>query len=229
MTLTKLEKDVIVAIAENEYSDIPGDPVWSFAIEHQTKIAKGKQISGIVSSLVKKGFIVSDTNPGDNNTVYLTKTGIEEYNKIKKEISYKDYIIKPKRDFGQYGFLINGKRVRKGFVVTDKHNINVMPGATWFQTIREAKKGIDVLIKYGEKNFWKGLRVEKKKIEDKKELQAQQKDLTDISIEIKISHDGKIVWINTAEKCILRVCRIQKLLITDMRSKETLDKEGKNE
>ena len=76
-------------------------------------------------------------------------------------MKYKGYIIKPKREFGSDGFLINGKRVQEGFVVTNEHNINVMPGATWFQTIKDAKKGIDVLIKYGEKNFWKGLKTEK--------------------------------------------------------------------
>lgn len=85
MNLTELEKDVIVAIAKNEYSNIPGDPIWAFAIGHQTKIVKGKQISGVVSSLVKKGLVVSETNPGDDDTVYLTKTGIEEYNKIRED------------------------------------------------------------------------------------------------------------------------------------------------
>jgi len=77
------------------------------------------------------------------------------------ENTYKNYIIKPKRDFGQYGFLIDGKMVKEGWVVTDHRNVNVMPGATWFQTIEQSKLAIDVLIKYGENNFWTGLNKEK--------------------------------------------------------------------
>ena len=65
------------------------------------------------------------------------------------------YHIKPKRDFGngpgfwcvnagdtgtgKYGF------VKSGFVVTDGGIINVMPGATWFRTIREALEAISCL------------------------------------------------------------------------------------
>lgn len=91
------------------------------------------------------------------NTGYTAEqiNAIEQFN---IEV-YKDYTIKPKKDFGEYGFLINGKRVRKGFVVVDKHNINIMPGATWFQTIKDAKKGIDVFIEHGVKNFWKGWEI----------------------------------------------------------------------
>ena len=83
-----------------------------------------------------------------------------------KEVDYKGYIIKPKRDFPSYGFLINGKRVHGGFVVTNKHNINVMPAATWFLTIKEAKKGIDVLTKYGENDFWTGWKAEEKEMKN---------------------------------------------------------------
>lgn len=75
---------------------------------------------------------------------------------MSKDIPYKNYIIKPKRDFGTNGFLINGKLVNKGYVVVDKRDVNVMPGATWFQTIKDAKKGINVIIKHGVKNFWFG-------------------------------------------------------------------------
>jgi len=90
-----------------------------------------------------------------------------------KKVDYKGYNINPKRDFGSYGFLIKEKTVSKGFVVTDKHNVNVMPGATWFQTIKDAKNGINVLIKYGEKNFWKGLKKEDKKMSELLEMIEQ--------------------------------------------------------
>jgi len=75
--------------------------------------------------------------------------------------TYKNYIIKPKRDFGQNGYLIDGKMVKKGWVVTNHRNINVMPGATWFQTIEQSELAIDVLIEYGEDNFWTGWNKEK--------------------------------------------------------------------
>jgi hypothetical protein len=59
-------------------------------------------------------------------------------------VRYRLLIITPKRDFGD-GFLIKGKMVKEGWVVTDGF-CNVMPGACWFQTIDEAKRAIDVLI-----------------------------------------------------------------------------------
>ena len=42
-------------------------------------------------------------------------------------------------------------------------------------------------------------------------------DLTETPIEIKISHDGKTVWINTHEKCVFRAEKIPELFIKDMR------------
>jgi len=79
------------------------------------------------------------------------------------EITYKNFIINPKRDFGQYGYLIDGEMVKEGWVVTNQQNVNVMPGATWFQTIEQSKLAIDVLIKYNENNFWDGWNKEKLK------------------------------------------------------------------
>jgi hypothetical protein len=57
---------------------------------------------------------------------------------------YRTLFIVPKRDFGT-GFLIKGKMVKKGWVVTDG-TCNIMPGATWFQTVPQAKHAIDTLI-----------------------------------------------------------------------------------
>lgn len=81
MKLTELEKDVIIAIAKNEYSDNPGDPVWTFIIEDNTDL-HSKQISGVVSSLTKKGLVDSN-DEGKDSTVWLTKNGVEEYHKLK--------------------------------------------------------------------------------------------------------------------------------------------------
>lgn len=70
------------------------------------------------------------------------------------------YHIKPKRDFDKYGFLINGKWVRSGFVVTDGL-CNVMPGATWFGTLRQALVGIDCLERSQDYHeFWKLIRAD---------------------------------------------------------------------
>lgn len=44
-------------------------------------------------------------------------------------------------------------------------------------------------------------------------------DLNGLPIEIKISHDGKTVWINTSEGCALRANKISELFIDDMRRK----------
>lgn len=56
------------------------------------------------------------------------------------------YRIKPKRDFTAKGFWIDGAWVRQGFVVTDESGTtNVMPAATWFRTIADAMRGIEVL------------------------------------------------------------------------------------
>lgn len=62
-----------------------------------------------------------------------------------KAVRYRTLFIVPKRDFGANGFLIKGKIVKSGWIVTDG-NCNVMPGATWFRTKQKAKFAIDVLI-----------------------------------------------------------------------------------
>jgi len=81
MKLTELEKVVIRTLAKNEYSDDPGDPVWTFIIEDNTDL-HSKQISGVVSSLTKKGLVDSNDD-GKDSTVWLTENGVEEYHKLK--------------------------------------------------------------------------------------------------------------------------------------------------
>jgi len=59
---------------------------------------------------------------------------------------YRLFFIVPKRDFGQGpGYFIKGRYVKEGWIVTDG-NCNVMPGATWFQTIKDARHAIDIFI-----------------------------------------------------------------------------------
>ena len=99
------------------------------------------------------------------------------------ENTYKNYIIKPKKDFGQDGYLIDGKMVKEGWVVTDHRNVNVMPGATWFQTIEQSKLAIDVLLKYGEGDFWTGWNkeklnnLEKELVKEEKIVKKKEKEI----------------------------------------------------
>lgn len=65
------------------------------------------------------------------------------------KIEFQGFTILPKRDFGTVGFNIMGEKVRDGFVVT-KNGCNVMPGATWFQTVVAAKRAILNWIDAGE-------------------------------------------------------------------------------
>ena len=66
------------------------------------------------------------------------------------------YEIRPKRDFGRYEWLIDGKMVKEGFVVTDGGNCNVMPGATWFLTEADAQESLDLWLSVGKDAdaFW---------------------------------------------------------------------------
>jgi hypothetical protein len=65
-----------------------------------------------------------------------------------------------KRDFGSGpGYLINGKWVKSGFVVT-RGGCNIMPGATWFQTVEAAMKGIAAYISSETSDeFWARVRA----------------------------------------------------------------------
>ncbi len=52
-----------------------------------------------------------------------------------------------------------------------------------------------------------------------------EKAMIDISgaeiVQIRVSHDGRTVWINREKACILRICRIKQLIVDDMRQKGT--------
>ena len=44
------------------------------------------------------------------------------------------------------------------------------------------------------------------------------KDVTGAEIcEVRIRHDGKVVWVNVDGMCVCRVCRINKLVLEDDR------------
>lgn len=72
----------------------------------------------------------------------------EQYYGPRTKHSYRGFDIMPKRDFGFQPYLSKGKMTMTGFVV-GRPMINVMPGATWFGTVEEAKQGIDIFIECG--------------------------------------------------------------------------------
>ena len=37
------------------------------------------------------------------------------------------------------------------------------------------------------------------------------------TVEVLIRSDGKVLWINTEEGCVLRICRIENLYVSDER------------
>ena len=77
MTLTELEADVLMAIYNSDYQDglrgmdTIGNLVWSEEGTLWPKIAKGLQISAIMSNLVQKGFV----EKGSEDTVAITEEG----------------------------------------------------------------------------------------------------------------------------------------------------------
>lgn len=85
--LTEMEKDVIIGIANNEFSDKPGDWVWSYSIHFNLKITTQAQLSGVISSLIKKGLVQhDDTGERYGDCVALTKDGIESYNQLTRGV-----------------------------------------------------------------------------------------------------------------------------------------------
>jgi len=63
-------------------------------------------------------------------------------------LKYRGYTIQLLRHGTQW-HLIDGLPCVAGYVVTDGGICNVMPGATWFETVKQAKHGIDCLIAAG--------------------------------------------------------------------------------
>ena len=77
--LTELENDVFVnGIAGSDFCDIKGLPdVWSDCIIDTCKITTKDQISGVVSSLVKKGLVEVLHKGTSESTVKLISPGLK--------------------------------------------------------------------------------------------------------------------------------------------------------
>jgi len=77
MNITDLELKLINAIVNCEYGSEPEDEVWFWAVAQEFESA---QISGVVSSAVKKGLVSVQDEGTKEHIIYLNKSGIEIYN-----------------------------------------------------------------------------------------------------------------------------------------------------
>jgi len=76
--LTDLEKDVLDGIYRSEYTDGGTTAnIWTWSVN--ARITKKNQLSGVVSSLVKKGIVTvgGDGTKDNDNTIDVTALGIE--------------------------------------------------------------------------------------------------------------------------------------------------------
>ena len=83
----------------------------------------------------------------------------------KYTVRYKGYSIVLKQDFGNRWHLIDGMPCAWGYIVT-RADCDIMPGATWFQTVKDARLAIDALIaaKGDGDTFWRLLRKTQNRI-----------------------------------------------------------------
>jgi hypothetical protein len=89
MNITDLERLVLNSIALNDFRTDRDDlaaPIWADCIDNSpiAECPTGRSLSGVVSSLVKKGLVGHERSydPGrlsntDDSTVWLTAAGIE--------------------------------------------------------------------------------------------------------------------------------------------------------
>ena len=85
--LTVNEMKVLKSLAYNDYGE--GHATWSWAVnesKHPSGI-KGKALSGVVASLVKKGLLKAE-GEGEDSSISTTEAGIAE---MKKNGWYLDY------------------------------------------------------------------------------------------------------------------------------------------
>ena len=76
MNITKLEQELINTIAYNEYGDDITDPKWFWSVSDD--FGHVAQISGVVSSLKKKGLVDVDSQHSKyEHVIWLTDAGAE--------------------------------------------------------------------------------------------------------------------------------------------------------
>ena len=74
--LTANEIAVLKALANNCYGD-KGDGVWSWAVNDSTTPSgiEGKSLSGVIGSLCKKGYIVSEEYERNEDVIWMREPG----------------------------------------------------------------------------------------------------------------------------------------------------------
>lgn len=82
-TLTKNELAVLKAIDDSEYGDNILDGVWTWSVwDNVEGVENAKSFPGIISSLVKKGYVTSSEDSGngeDDACIDMTNDGFEVY------------------------------------------------------------------------------------------------------------------------------------------------------
>jgi hypothetical protein len=83
--LTQKEKAVLESIPASEFICLEKNdlsvinlPTWTFTCEDSG--IKGKALSGVISSLTKKGFVGIENEPSEGDSIWLTKKGFEAIN-----------------------------------------------------------------------------------------------------------------------------------------------------
>ena len=86
IAMTKLEEDVLMnGIGNSDFTDTLGNPdVWSDCIIDTCKITTKDQISGVVSSLVKKNLVKVINTKSIASSVQLTPKGMELLNQRRR-------------------------------------------------------------------------------------------------------------------------------------------------
>jgi len=71
--ITDNERKVLTSLQHNDYED----GTWSWAINNSSKPSgiEGPALSGVVSSLVKKGLVTSDEYDHGENVICITQAG----------------------------------------------------------------------------------------------------------------------------------------------------------
>jgi hypothetical protein len=77
------------------------------------------------------------------------------------EAAYAGYTIRVKRDFGAGFQRMYGVPTLWGYTICDSHLHNVMPGETWFRTVAEATRAVDIrtAVRGDVNEFWRAWRA----------------------------------------------------------------------
>jgi hypothetical protein len=78
------------------------------------------------------------------------------------EAAYGGYTIRVKRDFGTRFQHVYGASTLWGYAICDSQLRNVMPGETWFQTVAEAARAVDIwtAVRGDVDKFWRAWKAE---------------------------------------------------------------------